>query len=500
MQDHLESDSLSTIISDTLGNTWRLLPNTGDDSSSNDLHATMTIQRSDCYAKTDWQVVPGPAGARTGAWVGLVTDVAGILWLASRRGLWWLDGRRAALCTLETQRDAPPLTVDYSGLGFDAGFGQWRNDGLRLPSDATVHIVTLRRNVAGVAHVLFSDGSELEAVCWAHAKGARGGSPTDGATLRPTSPQPSWVGTWTEVARLPGGGNHDVVCTVCGDEIFVAGGITHWHGFPADTHLFDELWAYSPRSDTWRVAGRLPQPTTYAGMATLDRKVWIVGGCDDLGPRTHSVQPHDHGYHRALTHTQIFDPSNGSWSMGPPISPRVEGFPGHLALACGGRLYSITAPSSDTHFEEGLIVESISQEDGDTWQAELTPPMKMVQSSGAAIGDMLFAVGQDGFCSFDTVTRTWTRLPNPPTLLTAPYVACHGGELWVLADYTSTACYCWSLTEQCWRKGPEAPANRGWGGAASFEGKLFLMAGATKSDSHKRVLFDDRCFVLNESA
>ena len=78
MQAHLESTSLSVIISDTLGNTWRLLPNTVDDSSSDDLHATMTIQRSDCYAKTDWQVVSGPAGARTGAWIGLVTDVAGM--------------------------------------------------------------------------------------------------------------------------------------------------------------------------------------------------------------------------------------------------------------------------------------------------------------------------------------------------------------------------------------------------------------------------------------
>ena len=49
-------------------------------------------------------------------------------------------------------------------------------------------------------------------------------------------------------------------------------------GWPAATHVFDELWAYDPRTDVWRVAARIPYGTCYCGLAALDGKIWVVGG------------------------------------------------------------------------------------------------------------------------------------------------------------------------------------------------------------------------------
>jgi hypothetical protein len=50
------------------------------------------------------------------------------------------------------------------------------------------------------------------------------GGPKTGLVVGPLQPPPAWAEHWREVARLPGGGNHDVSCAIVGDEVFVAGG------------------------------------------------------------------------------------------------------------------------------------------------------------------------------------------------------------------------------------------------------------------------------------
>jgi hypothetical protein len=64
------------------------------------------------------------------------------------------------------------------------------------------------------------------------------------------------------------------------------------------------------------------------------RKVFVVGGGDDRGPRPASVPAHAQRDAtqdvptRALPHVQIFDVATAEWTAGPALSARREGFPG----------------------------------------------------------------------------------------------------------------------------------------------------------------------------
>jgi hypothetical protein len=82
-------------------------------------------------------------------------------------------------------------------------------------------------------------------------------------------------------------------------------------GFPADVHVFDELWAYDISKDNWTVATRIPHPTCYCGLCALGDTVWVVGGGDDRAPG-HRLKK-DGNYERGINKIVGFRPSDGSW-------------------------------------------------------------------------------------------------------------------------------------------------------------------------------------------
>ena len=445
---------------DALGNAWRLCGN--------------EIQRADCYLRsTPWSPVDAPGNSHGGPWISLATVAAGPIYLTDGDKLWAMDGRRGPDNTTPAERTSPPCVADYSGVGFAPGFGVWVDTGVTIV-EAHGKITALDRTLDGLLKISTSTGVELQA----HAPrptdgtGRDGtGGPKTGLVVLPLQPPPEWTAHWREVARLPGGGNHDVSCAIIGEEVFVAGGIGDWVGFPADVHLFSELWAYNLVNDSWRVASRLPHPTCFCGLVALNGKVMVIGGADDRGPRPASVSAHAQRDltqdipTRALRHVQLFDVETSEWTAGPPLSPRREGFPGHLALAARGRVYSLTCPSDAEHFASGLLMESCTldaQGQCSPWRPEPSPPLELDNPAGAVLNEVLYAVGGAGVCAFDTRSHMWSILPPMPSSLTAPHVCAHQGKLWVIASPASRfeggrACYCYSPQQGTWSTAPEAP-------------------------------------------
>ena len=82
-------------------------------------------------------------------------------------------------------------------------------------------------------------------------------------------------------------------------------------GFPADVHVFDELWAYDIAADSWTVAARIPHPTCYCGLCVLGDTIWVVGGGDDRAPG-HRLDK-DGEYERGINQIVGFRPSDGTW-------------------------------------------------------------------------------------------------------------------------------------------------------------------------------------------
>jgi hypothetical protein len=283
-----DSGDFEKVAYDTQGNCWRISA------------CGQQVERRDCYSRsTTWipvDVVVGSSGGDEplgSPWVALCTVATGLVYLTNGWRIWCLDGRRGPLPTDVDQRTLPPTQADYSGAGFAPGFGVFA-DTCALLGGARVH--QLGRTCGGHLQITLAPGDMLEGL---PMPVGRDGPPRVRLNTRPLPPPPTWNTSaggqrWREVARLPGGGNHDVSCVQCAGEVWVAGGIGNWVGFPADVHLFEELWAYSPARDAWRVVTLLPRPTCFCGIAVLGSEIWVIGGADDRGaPRPVSDKGHD---------------------------------------------------------------------------------------------------------------------------------------------------------------------------------------------------------------
>lgn len=87
---------------------------------------------------------------------------------------------------------------------------------------------------------------------------------------------------WETLPSLPqpDGG---AICSRLGEEIVVAGG-TNW---PSDVkNWIDHIWAYHPKTKTWREAGRLPFRVAYAVQGIANGDLYFAGGSD--GTKTHT--------------------------------------------------------------------------------------------------------------------------------------------------------------------------------------------------------------------
>jgi hypothetical protein len=410
---------------DTYGNAWRI----GEEGA---------IQRTDCYLVQPWRSIPSPGGVAPTGCTLLAADAEGFLWTSDGDGLWRLDGRNSASNTDPTTDGRPAAPTMQANVDFAPGFGTWEQfprESAGLPAAGSITRL-IRSPGDGWAQLTFSTGEVLEVNVRPTSADSEGdgSSAGFGEPISRTPPPYAWTPNWQEVARLPGGGNHDVFCTELAGEVWVAGGLTDWWGFPAATHVFDDLWAYNVQSDTWRLASRIPYGTCYCGLSTLDGKIYVVGGADDRASG-HRVRlgsdPADKDFVRGIRTVAAYDPSTDSWSTDTPdVRPAVqeECDPGYgpFTLAANGRLYAVTMAHA----------EMTSWAPGETeWRPEPPPPKALNQISGAtlkaadvgsdsAAGDVMYIVCQDGAFSFDTSTGVWLALPPlPGGELTAPHVA-----------------------------------------------------------------------------
>ena len=211
------AQSTSSLL-DMYGNEWRCVD------------GTVSIQ----IAETRWRATDGPwvaVDAPEGVSM-VASDGDGFVWISDGDALWRMDGRKGAVNTPpQGNRDASPNS--QSSARFEAGFGSWitfPRDGSQLPAGGITALA--RGKYSGWLQVTLVDGSshELNVAPTAVIAGGDGNSSGFGKPIvRPAPTEPPASATdWLEVARLPGGGNHDVFCAVLNGIVYVAGGLTDW--------------------------------------------------------------------------------------------------------------------------------------------------------------------------------------------------------------------------------------------------------------------------------
>lgn len=300
-------------------------------------------------------------------------------------------------------------------------------------------------------------------------------------------PRKAGGNSWRQAASLPCG-NHDIFATEHGGLLYIAGGLTHYRGYPPQNHVFDELYTYDIAEDAWHIVSRMPHPRCYNGIATLDDRIWIVGGAANLtepdnpdGPRT------------PLDTVVIYDPAADLWSDGPSLhTARIE----PVVATLMGRIYAIGG--ADERDITLASAESIGPGES-SWRMEAPVPVPMRQAAGCVLNDRLYVCGKSGFFAYDPGAQVWEELPPVPTgLPQAPLVAAHKKAVWVIGGYKTNAVWRYKPEGRRWYEAPELPTPQSWGAAWSLKDRLMVIGGAHWSEAHEVFIFDDRVFVLQE--
>ncbi|WP_454085394.1 malectin domain-containing carbohydrate-binding protein [Georgenia sp. Marseille-Q6866] len=129
------------------------------------------------------------------------------------------------------------------------------------------------------------------------------------------------------------------------------------------------------------------------------------------------------------------------------------------------------------------------------WDSRATSPIGRSESQGTAVGTKVYLFG--GFHTgttttarsdvFDTVTNTWSRLPDMPQQLTHSPVVADGRTIWLVGGYNGnhpggSTRNVWKFDTETltWSAGPQLPAARGAGGATIVGRNLHFFGGTSR--------------------
>ena len=431
----------------------------------------------------------------------VATDDHGFVWLIAGAKVYFSNPR--AIADTETPDASPkqPGTADT----FTAVKSEL------LPGTP----IRLHRSDAGMMLVHCTSEIGTETVVELQVKGRDIGGPfTSGhttevnASLELTPANANWQ---VLPARLPCG-THDNHCTTANGRVFIVGGATHYRGFPAIAHMHNELLAYDPAdSDAgWVVVGRIPEGYVYPAMATLDDRVYVIGGGGGGGLRAECWT-----FNASSTCETTADRQ-----AAPSLpSPRF----GSVAITANGRIWVVGGTGEKKEGGKGPLSELLSIAPGETqWRIEPPAPtdLPVATLAGCELNGIFYILGgvPARFLAFDTASGTWDKsLPNHPLGSQASAMASHKGKVWVCGGgvitdpqinpnrrgenrvYSQKA-HAFSITKQQWIEQPDLPFEQNWGAACSLAEQLLVIAGAHRSPSAGAYVFDNRVLALSKSS
>jgi N-acetylneuraminic acid mutarotase len=163
------------------------------------------------------------------------------------------------------------------------------------------------------------------------------------------------------------------------------------------------LLAAPPRAgaEAWSARAPLPQARQEVGVATLQGKVYVIGGFRSNGSIANTVE--------------VYDPNADTWELAAPLPSALH----HVAAAAvGGKLYAIGglgvgfAPSS-TLFEYDPV--------GNEWTLRAPLPAARGALAVGVIEGLIYAAGgsplarEQDLAVYDPVGNRWEVLPSMPT-------------------------------------------------------------------------------------
>jgi Kelch motif len=289
------------------------------------------------------------------------------------------------------------------------------------------------------------------------------------------------AGTWLLAAPLPQGRDEVQAATVDGRIYLVGGAWMETKDGKRIEHYTDGFMTeYDPKTNSWRERARAPEGLTHQGIAVLGGKIYLAGGFA--------------GGHHTLPSAGVYsyDPATDQWRTLAPLSaPR-----GAIALAsAGGRIHAIGGRIMG---EEGtLATHEVYNPAANSWgPAALLPTARdhagifvvdgKVHLLGGRTGEATSNVGLHDF--YDPATDKWMSAAPMPTPRSSGAFAEYRGLLFYAGGecrmggggktYDEVEAY--DPKGNIWLKYPALPGPRHGFAAAVAEDKLFFIAGSTR--------------------
>ncbi len=266
---------------------------------------------------------------------------------------------------------------------------------------------------------------------------------------------------WTNRADMPTARRYLGSATVDG-KIYVIGG----YGGPGGTYLATNE-CYDPVTDTWETKASMPTARNGLAVVALGGKIYAIGGYDGSDE---------------VAVNEVYDPVSNNWTTKASM-PTARRYVGGAAL--GGLVY-VVGGQTDGSYKRTTEAYDPST---DTWssRADLSVGKKAV--GVVALGGKLYAVGGykfDGPCAtleeYDPISDSWTVKASMATARSALGVAGFSGRLHAIGGAISGSAFTdvveeYSINSDSWTTKTPLPAARGYLTAAVAKNRIYAIGG-----------------------
>ena len=294
--------------------------------------------------------------------------------------------------------------------------------------------------------------------------------------------------SWTALAPMPTVRTFFGVATVEG-KIFAIGGHSYLHKYLNTNEMYD------PVTNTWVEKAPMPTPREGFGIAVYKNKIYVIGGA--IG-----ADPSGNGNALITTANEVYDPVTDTWETKAPMPTLRHGVTTSVAE---GKIYVISGFEHTNNSYRGLNYGSVKNEayDPETnkWTTKPSIPNGVFGAVSATVGDKIYVLGGananiaiSGWSNYnqvyDTKKETWTlaspvpvgfdRAAGAAILGIEPRIYIFGGTI----AYSYNACnltQIYNLQQDNWTIGSQMPTPRAWHGVAEVNNELYIIGGYTQS-------------------
>jgi N-acetylneuraminic acid mutarotase len=303
-----------------------------------------------------------------------------------------------------------------------------------------------------------------------------------GVFVAPIAQGQTQPGSWSMAAPLPVPRTEMKSATIDG-KIYLVGGSWDEALEPEriSNYTTGFLTEYDPQTNSWRERARAPEGLTHQAVAALDGKLYVLGG---FGGSRHT---------RSSPGAYVYDPATDDWETLPSPPSGTQG--GGVMVAVGGMIHTIGGRAmGDGEGSSVFADHNVYDPSTNAWREAAPLPTPRDHAAGFVFDGKIHVIGgrvgeTDANVAlhdiYDPVTDRWMSAPPMPTARSSLAYAEYRGKLFVAGGeckpergtYEQVEAY--DPASNSWQVFSELPTPRHAFAAGVADGKLFFFGGST---------------------